>query len=323
MFGIISDAHLFNKYAIEPEKYHNIIINEFKNCDFIVDCGDLTDKSNLTAPQIDILSKIFTDVNKPIYLLAGNHDSLANTTVASIFEENKNIKVIKAEPKVIDGMLFIPYTDDIKNLYKILNKIVTTPVKYAFSHLNITNNFYSSINSNNIHTLFNYTEYLFNGHIHLPEILKESVIGTLYNVGSCSSLTYGDVHIPNFCIFDKDKLQSNSIRNSIIHKTYDITEDNFDTILSLVEEDAKNNRLCCRFRLYNNESSIEIRRKIREVLQDVVYMINFDYIKNKTKVNESIEKTSINKEPLIELLIKSFEKENRILLSKQLKEELI
>ena len=129
--GIISDAHMFHRWGITTEMYCDIITNKFANCDIIVDCGDITDRSNLTAPQIDALSKLYKDIDKPVYLVAGNHDSLSNTTVASVFESKKNVLVIR-EPAIYDTMLFVPYTDDIKTMFKQLNEIVKEPVKYAF-----------------------------------------------------------------------------------------------------------------------------------------------------------------------------------------------
>lgn len=328
--GLITDAHITHKYAILPEIYHDILINSFANCDIIVDCGDLTDKSNLTAPQLDSLSKVFENINKPIYLVAGNHDSLSGTTVASIFESKKNITVIR-EPAVIDNMLFVPYTDDIKNLFKQMNSIVKEPFKYAFSHLNITSNIYASISFNDTKKLHKYAEIWFNGHIHNDE-RNETAFGKVYNIGACSSLTFGDNHIPCYSFYDteKDYLETKCINGSLLHRTFNISNglSEFNLCNSEIEYATRIYNMRCKFNLPNNSDSVNLRKQIREKLNQNSHVINvvFDYIKNdniKQEVKIKNEITSKSKKSLVEQLIQHFEQDCKIILNEDIKKELL
>lgn len=321
---VISDAHLFHKYAIKPEEYNNILIEAGNTCDCIIDCGDLTDKSNLTAPQLDVLSKIFDGVKIPVYLVAGNHDSLSETTVASIFESNPLIKVIKNKPQIIDNMLFVPYTDNIKELTKELDNLVKEPVKYAFSHLNVTENIYATLSFRDVKKLHKYAQIWFNGHIHQDEENK-TAFGTFYNVGACSNLTFGDSHIPGYCIFDteKDFLHKLSIDNSIVHKCF--KTDNLESVYEKIEYATRFYRMRCKFYLQNKQESVELRKQIKEKLEQnsQVIGITFDYIKAKDEIKQLKQKVELkNKVSLSEQLITLFEKDTKIKLQDEIKREL-
>lgn len=328
--GIISDAHMFHRWGITTEMYCDIITNKFANCDIIVDCGDITDRSNLTAPQIDALSKLYKDIDKPVYLVAGNHDSLSNTTVASVFESKKNVLVIR-EPTIYDTMLFVPYTDDIKTMFKQLNEIVKEPVKYAFSHLNITSNIYASIPFSDTKKLHKYAEIWFNGHIHNDE-KNETAFGKVYNVGACSSLTFGDTHTPCYSIYDteEDYLETKGIDNCVLHRSFNISNrfGDIDLCYSEIEYATRYYRMRTKFYLPNNNDSLDIRRKIKEKLEQNpnVISIVFDYIKDSTKEEKKQEETeakNMQKIPLMQQLFEHFEKDTQIILSNDIKEELM
>ena len=328
--GIISDAHMFHRWGITTEMYHNIIVNDFAECDIIVDCGDITDRSNLTAPQIDALSKLYDNVDKPVYLVAGNHDSLSNTTVASVFESKKNILVIR-EPVVYDKMLFVPYTDDIKTMFKQLDKVVKEPVKYAFSHLNITSNIYTSIPFNDTKKLHKYAEIWFNGHIHNDE-KNETAFGKVYNIGACSSLTFGDTHTPCYSIYDteEDYLETKGINNCILHRSFSINSKLGDIGLcySEIEYATRYYRMRTKFYLPNNNDSLDIRRKIKEKLEQNPNIISivFDYIKDDTKKETKKQEKEIKitqKITLMQQLFEHFEQDTQIALSDDIKKELM
>lgn len=328
--GLITDAHITHRYAISPEVYHKILIDDFANCDIIVDCGDLTDKSNLTAPQLDSLSKIFEGINKPIFLIAGNHDSLSGTTVASIFESKKNITVVR-EPVIIDNMLFVPYTDDIKSLFKQLNSFVKEPVKYAFSHLNITSNIYASIPFNDTKKLHKYAEIWFNGHIHNDE-RNETAFGKIYNIGACSSLTFGDNHTPCYSIYDteEDYLETKGIDSSLLHRTFSINNgiSGFNLCNSEIEYATRFYSMRCKFNLPNSSDSVNLRKQIRERLDQNPRIVSvvFDYIKDnniKQKTKTKNEVTSKSKKSLVEQLIQHFEQDCEIILNEDIKKELL
>ena len=328
--GIISDAHLFHRWGITTESYHDIILNKFKNCDIIVDCGDITDKSNLTAPQIDALSKLYEDIYKPVYLVAGNHDSLSNTTVASVFESKRNILVIR-EPAIYNTMLFVPYTDDIKTMFKQLDEVVKEPVKYAFSHLNITSNFYASIPFSDTKKLHKYAEVWFNGHIHNDE-KNETVFGKVYNVGACSSLTFGDTHTPCYSIYDteEDYLETKPIDNCVLHRTFNFSNNsgNFDLFYDEIEYATRFYRMRCKCYLPNCDDSLNIKREIKERLEQNPNIISivFDYIKDNNKKEikkQEVEAKCEQKIPLMQKLFEHFEKDTQITLCDDIKEGLM
>lgn len=324
---VISDAHLFHKYAIKPEEYTNILVEAGNACNCIIDCGDLTDKSNLTAPQLDALSKIFDNVKVPVYLVAGNHDSLSETTVASIFESNPLVKVIKNKPQVIDGMLFVPYTDDIKGLIKELDALVKEPVKYAFSHLNVTSNIYATLPFRDVNKLHKYAKYWINGHVHQEEENK-TVFGEFYNIGACSNLTFGDNHIPNYVIFDTDKnfLHDIAIDNSIVHRCFNV--DNLESVYEEIEYATRFYKLRCKFYLPNKQESVEIRKQIKEKLKQNSNVIDvvFDYIKVKEDTKAVQEQKTIENKPKVSLpeqLIRLFEEETETQLQDEIKKEIM
>lgn len=324
---IISDAHLFHPKAITPKEYNELLVNIQSCVDIFVDCGDLTDKSNLTAAQIDELSQVYKNIIKPVYVVSGNHDTLSGTTVASLFRLQKNIKVI-TEPSIIDDMLFIPYTDNIKDLcYKLYHKI-EKPVQFAFSHLNVTNNVYATLPIKEVNVLYKFADTYFNGHVHTPE-KSESIYGNFYNVGSCSSLTYGDEHFPCYTLFTtktKERI-TKIIENSLVHKTFRTDCPIIDTLeLITTSPTYAKHQFCFRFLLPNNNSSLELRREIKDYCNkdERIKEVRFDYIKNNQenqKLKEIQQKTKDNK-PLIMQLFEQYENDCQNL-SEELKKELL
>lgn len=329
--GVITDAHLFHKYAISPETYHDIIKNRMRDCDFIVDCGDITDKAILTAKQLDELLHLFSDINKRMYIIAGNHDSGENTTVASILELNNNITIIRDEPKIINDVLFVPYINNFKELYKQLNKTIKTPVRYAFSHLNITSNHYASLSFDDLRKIYKYSDCWINGHIHNVEE-SHSVQGNFYNIGSCSSLTFGDNHNPCYSIFDTesktaDFYQSYIVDDSIVHRNYDMSKLDIYDIIEKVDRELKNHKLFklrCNIKMINNEHSIELRKEIREKLSEYsnILSINFSYVANKVKKREA-KVNKIQKVLMMRQLIDKYEQDNKAELSGSIKKGLL
>lgn len=330
-FGIITDAHLFHRYAIKPEKYKEIIQNLNNNPEikFIVDCGDLADKSVLTAPQVEILTHIFDYVTKPVYIVAGNHDSLEGTTVVTALELNPNVKVIK-EPTVVDNLLFVPYVNTAKELYSKLNNLIlgNNIPKYAFSHINVTSNIYSMIPFKDVDKLFKYAKYWYNGHIHTKEE-RLTAFGVFINVGACSNLTFGDNHIPCYTIVDVNdeiiNVENYGIDGSIIHKVF--STENLDKVYDEINYATRFYKMRCRFKLPNNESSLEIRKQICQRFKDNsnVLSLNFDYVK--TEVKKQRQEIKVDKEKLksnlYEQLFQHFEEDTQLSISKEIKKELM
>lgn len=331
-FGIITDAHLFHRYAIKPEKYKEIIQNLNNNPEikFIVDCGDLTDKSILTAPQVEILTHIFDHIVKPVYIIAGNHDSLEGTTVATALELNPNVKVIK-EPTIINDLLFVPYVNTTKELYSKLNGLVSDNhiPKYAFSHINVTSNIYSMIPFRDVDKLFKYAKYWYNGHIHTEEE-HLTAFGRFMNIGACSSLTFGDNHIPCYTIVNVNDNETVNVENygideSIIHKIF--STENLDKVYDEINYATRFYKIRCRFKLPNNESSLEIRKQICQRFEDNsnILSLNFDYIK--TEIKKQKQEIKVDKEKLklslYEQLFQRFEEDTQLSISKEIKKELM
>lgn len=325
--GIISDAHLFHKYSTSPEMYSDIIINNFKDVDFIVDCGDITDKYTITAPQLNSLFNTFSAINKPFYIVAGNHDSLDKTTVASILKLNNNIKVI-SEPTQIDDFLFVPYTNNIQSLYKNLNNIVTRQARIMFSHLTITDNVYADIHYKNLNKLFKYANVIVNGHIHQDDYVS-TIYGDFYNIGSCSSLTYGDNHIPCYSIYDLDKNKNErfNIKNSIIHCSYILKqEQDVDIILNDIQDKVKDYKLCCKISLSNTDKNIENRKRISTKLKnnDRIVNVTYSYTNNQNNSKKNIKSVLVKNELSIgEQFIQLFENKNNTKIDKEVKDYLL
>lgn len=331
-FGVITDAHLFHRYAIKPEKYKEIIqnLNNSSEIKFIVDCGDLTDKSILTAPQVEILTHVFDHVTKPVYIIAGNHDSLEGTTVATALELNPNVKVIK-EPTVVDDLLFVPYVNTAKELYSKLNNLVrgNNIPKYAFSHINVTSNIYSMIPFRDVDKLFKYAKYWYNGHIHTEEE-SLTAFGRFINIGACSNLTFGDNHIPCYTTINVDdneivNVENHYINESIIHKVFNT--ENLDKVYNEINYATRFYKMRCRFKLPNNESSLEIRKQICQKFKDNsnILSLNFDYVK--TEVKKQKQEIKVDKEKLksnlYEQLFQHFEEDTQLSISKEIKKELM
>lgn len=323
--GILSDAHIgHRKTQISSLKYTIDQLLKLK-VDLIVDCGDITDNNIINATQATELYDIFKDIDIPYHLVRGNHDTLNNTTVASLLGVNKNIIIHNNIDKFEynnNTFLFVPYTDNIKELYKNLDKIISKQYNFVFSHLNITNNLYASIPFSETKKLHLYGDIWFNGHIHTPEENK-TIYGNIYNVGSVSSLTYGDEHVPNYCIFNTEtkELIHYTIPNSIIHKTvYDIEKFDFNTFINMF----KDYKINWRIKLPNN-FYIEERMRIKDKLQSFnnTNEIQFDYIKADNKINKNIiNKNNKNKISLLQQLIQQYEKDTKEILLDDIKKEL-
>ena len=202
--GILTDAHLFHKNT-NINLYRDTLIELQENTDIIVDCGDTVDKSILTADQSNQLLQIYNNIRKPLYVVRGNHDTDNNNSVLSLLELQNNITVCNdVYYEKTNNLLFVPYIDNKKELLNKLNSLsLQKSCDYAFSHLNMTKRFYSTYSFDNCDFLYLYANTWFNGHIHMPEDYN-TVKGTIYNIGSFSSLTFSDSHIPCVYILDTE-----------------------------------------------------------------------------------------------------------------------
>ena len=328
--GVVSDAHLFHKNA-DAHLYKQVLQElQNKNVDYIVDCGDVLDKNTIDSVQSSILYDIFSSITTPMHIVRGNHESLSGTSLTSILKMNKNI-IIHNNIEISDGMLFVPYTNSVSELINKLNTLdLTSSVKFAFSHLNLTSNLYAMIPFQKMQNLFLFADNWFNGHIHTPEY-QSSLYGEIHNVGSVSSLTYGDEHIPCYMIITTDnnnndvKIKKYNIFGSVIHKTVDISsgEDLFK--LGDFYNSNKDYRIAWRVKLPNSFSVTE-KENIRTILASFhnTYEIQFSYLKTTiTKQNNTILQQTTNKQlSMIKQLFQNYEKDTGVILNKELKREL-
>lgn len=320
LIGSLGDFHLGHKNC--NIQTYITILNELQNkhkVDLIVDGGDLIDKNTINSVQANELYTIFKNLKTEYHLVRGNHDSLSGVSIAQLLAFNKNV-TIHNKIEVDKGLLFVPYTDNTKQLYKELKELnLVEPVKYAFSHLNLTSNTYATIPFEKSKNLHLYSENWINSHIHTPEY-HNSAYGAIYNIGSVSSLTYGDEHIPSYQIINTEtgEIQSIPIDGCIIHKTITTDTDPYD-----YAHKHHFNKINWRIKIPNN-FDINERQKIKEKLKSYSNTLNiqFDYIKTNIDSTKIEKPEKFEKISMLELLIKQYEKDNNIELDKSIKEEL-
>lgn len=327
--GILSDAHLFHKNS-QIKLYKKAITDLQNKVDIIVDCGDLTDKNIINASQAEELRTTFKDISIPFHIVKGNHDALNDVSVSSILSMNSNI-IVHNDVNVIDfkgkQFLFIPYTEKAKDIYIKLKKLdLISPADYAFSHLNVTSNFYSTISFDKLENLFLYSNIYFNGHIHTPEAEK-SLFGSFYNVGSFSSLTYGDEHVPYYIIYDTetDSFEKFLILENIIHKTIKIDNTTHRQEIDNYVEKYDKQKINWRIQI-TTEFSAEDRQELKNHLKTFnnTNNIQFSYVQNKQQKKEKISNNDYNNVSMtmIQQLFQQFEGDKNTKLDDSLKTEL-
>lgn len=317
--GVISDLHLGHRNS-NIEVLKDVLLFFQDKVNMIIDCGDITDNNIINPIQLNELYDVFRKISIPYYIVKGNHDSLNNKTIAKILELNPYIYVAEdihiMEVKGIK-LLFIPYTNNLSTMFKYLddNNIYGD---YAFSHLNITSNVYSDISFDNPNKLFKYSYFWLNGHIHTPESYS-SVFGKIENVGSLSSLTYGDEHIPTYGILDtyNNSFTRYEINNCIIHKTCN-TDFDFDRF----QKENINRHINWRIKLPSN-FFVEDRQKIKNKLQNYPNTLNIQFdLKNDNKSKIKTSKYNNKRTNLLEQLFESYEKDNNTTLHYDIKKGL-
>lgn len=323
IIGLITDAHLFHRNS-QPQLYKKTIMELQSDVDIIVDCGDLLDNYTLNAVQASELQDIFKDISIPFYIVRGNHESLGGYSLTTLLSMNPNIYVCN-DIEIHQNMLFIPYMDNITELYKKLKDLkLTEPVKYAFSHLNITSNFYATIPFEKTQKLHMFAENIINGHIHNIET-NNTIYGNVYNIGSFSSLTYGDEHIPCCTILDTETeyIEKYTIDSSIIHKTISIYTQNDNINFTEIADEYLNMKINWRIKLPNN-FYVEERKKIKEQLSQLenTNKIQFDYNSLVNSVKRKTKESNKEKIPLIQQLFMQYEQETGITLLDEIKKEL-
>lgn len=176
--------------------------------------------------------------------------------------------------------------------------------------------------------LFKYAKYWYNGHIHTEEE-RLTAFGRFINIGACSNLTFGDNHIPCYTIVNVNNktvnVENHVIGESVIHKVFNT--ENLDKVYDEINYATRFYKMRCRFKLPNNESSLEIRKQICQRFKDNsnVLSLNFDYVK--TEVKKQRQEIKVDKEKLksnlYEQLFQHFEEDTQLSISKEIKKELM
>lgn len=331
--GLISDFHFGHK-KVNIQTLQRILSHliSIEHVSIIVDCGDILDTDVLNSVQAEQLRQTFKNMSVPYHIVRGNHDSLGDVSLATILSLNDNIFVhndICVTETNNCRLLFVPYYNSIKQLYKDLQNNVSDFCDFAFSHLNITNNFYATIpldsKNKNLTQLFKYSENWFNGHIHTPETY-ESIEGNIYNIGSISSLTFGDSHFPCYYILDTEtkNLSEYPVVDANYHKTLDLSqysteaeiEDSFLSLCDNIINLCKDTNVMLFWRVYlPTFVSLEFKQNLKSKLLticncgDVIFSFKQSNSNKKEKIEESINnKNSSSRENIVQQFINSYEK---------------
>ena len=99
----LSDLHIgkrVNDFSmLEDQKYvfeQVFDIIKSKNIDGIIIAGDIYDKAVASADAVEVYDKFITtlaDINKPVFIISGNHDSAQRISFASKILKNNNIYI--------------------------------------------------------------------------------------------------------------------------------------------------------------------------------------------------------------------------------------
>ena len=314
--GLLGDFHLGHRNA-DPEIYRYVIdmMQNKHHVDVIIDGGDLVDKNIVNANQAKDLYDIFKDLKTEYHVIRGNHDSYNNISITQLLSFNDYIHVHN-EISNISNILFVPYENNFYSLAEKLDKYfkyskISTSFRYAVSHLNITNNAYSMIpiDSDNMHYLQQFATNWLNFHIHNPEFY-EDMYGSIRNVGSLSSLTFGDHHRSNYAILDTDLYREyHDIPNSIIHITINDNEINDDTLDNIIKQYSIHK---INWRVMINPDSntyFSEREEIKNILNS---------IKNTNNIEFSYSNNNEQKKKEILSVVDKIKENQKLPLSKQL-----
>ena len=145
------------------------------------------------------------------------------------------------------------------------------------------------------------------------------------NVGSFSSLTFSDEHIPMVLVLDTDtgNVKHITVSGSVIHKTLTNYK---DIILDKLDKEYYND-FKINYRIQIDKSlQVEDRNKIKEYLNknDNTNLVTFQYkVSSKSTSKLSDNQVSFTKYNLRDQLIKQFEKDTNSVLSVDIKKKIL
>lgn len=350
--GLITDAHLFHKYT-QPQLYRRILqkLQSMEDIEMIVDCGDLTDNYILNSEQAKQLHDIFSSVKKPMHIVMGNHDSHGGQSLASVLELNPNIVVhntigqcirrSKVDIEDTVNMLFVPYYNTKSELeHQLTEQNMFRRADVAFSHLMISEIPYSMLTFKDAPSfLHKYADVWLNGHIHKSS-KNSTLYGDIYNLGSFSSVSFGDVDVPSYSIYNTKtkELRSYPVQDSLVHKTLvpDCDQTNDEILKEIKKEMSVDFLYNLRLKI-PADFDFKRRNAIKTALyeQKRVNYVQFDSISQQKKPQEqeygegeeqAVASQKIRrhliKEPLIDKLFKSYESSTGQALKDSIKKEL-
>lgn len=138
-FMLIGDPHVKAEDNDTGTVRFRSIVNFINNMDidFVVIMGDITDKG--TKKQYDLTKEILKDLNKPYYVVKGNHDIMTSDHIFDQYYGPSERIEYKKQNNIVYQLLFIGTYGDRKNLTDIhwsfdFNKANKTIPTIIFSH---------------------------------------------------------------------------------------------------------------------------------------------------------------------------------------------
>lgn len=207
-----------------------------KGCKGIIVIGDIfNSRMALELPVIDQVCRAFHYVhtaNLQLIVVAGNHDSYLRSPRMNSLQVFRGYAKIIEKPTIIEGMAFVPWTDDLEQ-YRHDIVSITGKAKYLFTHVLLKGIVTGSNNGVPVdvlcHTKF---KQVFLGDVHEPT----EVFDNVRYVGSPLQIDYRDAGSKRgFCFFDDVKGTVEFVENTFSPRfhiiedatTEDIHEDDF------------------------------------------------------------------------------------------------
>lgn len=215
----LTDNSLLNLESQYPSLVE--IVESSKNVDLVVILGDvfgLDDNHYSTIAERTMFTDFITRIDKPIYVLYGNHEVAHDLDYFSKF---KHVAIITSyfEDDTFKLMAFPSHVnkEDIERFFKPSNKILFTHAMFAGANLGNKEAKYDA--------RFTFPskydkapgKLIIAGHVHIPQTINNFI----YYVGSTNRFNYGEVdEEKSFIILDTDTLKINRIPLKLVRKLY-------------------------------------------------------------------------------------------------------
>lgn len=283
---IIPDLHLdlvWDGLNRSEDAWNFISGVQSEQVDRVIWLGDIFDSPNVSHNTVARFMEALKLFQKPHIILRGNHDGLFKTKKGSPLEEvhASGLAYVVDKPEVIDGMLFLPYTDD--------KTVIEGKFKYGFSHLDIAEavpGIEAEISRSSKCQIPQWAkdncECIISGHIHVPQVIKNILIlGSVLKV----SITEAKDN-KQYAILDNGEIELKPIKTRDI-KDFRITVDELFKPDSIVvgKEDIVSVKLTIPHNIAHKFDLRALEKRVRESC----YHLRFDtdivkekFIRNKT-----------------------------------------